>query len=226
MARGGDFVVGDTATSFFQRFKSFCEGFSDDFSAVFPFVDELFEDAGIGVLRDERVAEEFETEVGDFFDEAWIVHKPPTSENFEIGEFPGDNAEVLGVFAREGCDDKCDFGVIAAKGFEAVEVGGADAISGLSESRVDLAIGADHESEGEIVLFTGGKNDFVEDFGARILPGILEIVGEGDGHVSGMHLVDARCDEVGGICKRVRISGDLSLGYFEIVDEGVDAEDR
>jgi len=61
-------------------------------SAVVPFVNQLVQNPGVGVLRDETGSEQLDAHSLDLFDQAGIVEEPPAAENHEVAEFSGGNA--------------------------------------------------------------------------------------------------------------------------------------
>src|SRR5712692_4132653 len=72
-----------------------------DGAKVPPFVNELVEHAGVGVLRREAQTDEFQPHPGDLLDEQRNVVEPPAAEEVEVAEFAGQHAKVLLVLARQ-----------------------------------------------------------------------------------------------------------------------------
>ncbi len=81
---------------------------------VAPLVDQLFKDARVGVLRDEAQAEHFQPLACDFLHDGGVVEEPPAAEEHQVGEFAGQDAEFMLVFATEDADEKTVVRMVAA----------------------------------------------------------------------------------------------------------------
>ena len=71
---------------------------SDRSEGMGPFVKELIQDPGIGMLWDKTGSEEFQARGGDFLDDTGIVEEPPAAKWYNVWEFPGGHAEFVLVF--------------------------------------------------------------------------------------------------------------------------------
>ena len=71
----------------------------NDLATVIPFIDQLVQNTGIGMLRHECPAEQLKPHLGDFSDQAGIVEKPPATERHQIAELPRHDAEFMLIFA-------------------------------------------------------------------------------------------------------------------------------
>jgi len=96
---------------------------------IAPFVDDLFKNAGVGVLRDETCPEHFDAFARDLFDDRWIVHEPPAAERHQVAEFSRQNTEFMLILAAEHAYKKTIRGKIAAKTFKAAQIRSADRVA-------------------------------------------------------------------------------------------------
>jgi hypothetical protein len=74
---------------------------SEGAAGVLPLVDDLFQDARVGMLRNKAGSQEFDTLSGDFFDDGGIVQEPPAAERHEVIEFARVDGEFVLIFAAE-----------------------------------------------------------------------------------------------------------------------------
>ena len=87
----------------------------DDGAGVFPFVDDLVENAGVRMLRRKTQAEEFKPHAGDFVDESGDVGKPPAAEKMKVSELAGEHTGFVLVFTRENSAKELVPGIAGAK---------------------------------------------------------------------------------------------------------------
>ena len=79
------------------------------------------------------------------------------------------------ILSRQHGDQEAQSGVLPANPLDAGGVGVSQAIAGLTEVRVRPPSHANHHGEGETVLKTGGKDDPLQQGGARGVVGVGEI---------------------------------------------------
>ncbi len=144
-------------------------------AAVAPFIEELIQNAGVRVLRDEAGAEQFDAHALDFFDEAGIVEEPPAAEDHEVAEFAGGDAQLVLIFSGEHGYEEFVFGEFAAEVDDGADVGLGGSVTAVAEFGVYAHARADHHGEGEASLGTDGVDDFFEDG----LPSFFDWVGTG-----------------------------------------------
>lgn len=117
---------------------------------VQPFVNDLFENAGIRMLGDKTETEHFDALAGNFFDDRGIVQEPPAAEGHKVVEFAGVDAELVLIFAAEHADEKTVGRKIAAKILERAQIRAADGIAGKAQTRIHLFADSDHEREWKV----------------------------------------------------------------------------
>ncbi len=108
----------DGAAVFGKQAIAFGEDGREGAAGVGPFVDDLLENAGIGMLRNKTGAEHFDSFARDLLDDGGIVHEPPATEREQVVKLARVNAELMLIFAAEDADKKTIVWKIAAKIFE------------------------------------------------------------------------------------------------------------
>lgn len=207
---GADLGVGDGVAGVLDELVLGGEDIGDQAFAVGPLVEELVEDAGVGVLGDEGGAEELEAFGGHLGDDRGVVEEPPAAEEFEVAELAGGDAQlVLGLAAEHGDEES----VVGEGGAEAGDGGGvgfAEHVAGVAEGGVDAHDGADHHGEGQVVVAADGEDNFFEDAGGGGV-GVGGAVAEGgreaDGAVDGFHALDPVVEEAAGLVEAVVVGG-------------------
>ena len=116
-----------------ERFVFVDEDGCDDADGVRPFVEQLVQDAGVGVLGYKAGAEEFEAFGCYFPDDAGVVQEPPAAKGVYVGEFATRDAEFVLVLAREEGDEEVDVGPVACDAFEVGDVPFAQAVAAIFE---------------------------------------------------------------------------------------------
>ncbi len=194
------------------------ENGADDPAGVIPFVDQLIEHSGVGMLRDEGKAQQFQAHGGDLFDQGGIVEKPPAAEGHQIGEFPGGDTEFVHIFPREHCDPETTIGKIAGEGFHCVYVGSAEGIPCQAEGGVDLFFHPDHQGGGYLFFPANGEHaSGVQEGQGGIGVGVMEGGGKADGGITGIHPIDP----FGQISANFR-EGFSGEGFFHIVPQSTE----
>src|SRR5690606_5148098 len=84
-----------------QLLVFFGENARDNFARVPPFIKDLVENAGIGMLSGEAEAQQLDAHTGDFIDQAGNIRKPPAAKDMQIPELAGENAEFVLIFPRK-----------------------------------------------------------------------------------------------------------------------------
>jgi len=69
-----------------------------------PLVNDLFQDPGVGMLRGEAQAEQFQAHAGDLLDQARVVQEPPAAKEMEIAEFAGQHTQLVLVLPGQNRD--------------------------------------------------------------------------------------------------------------------------
>ena len=64
-----------------------------------PFINQLLQDARVGMLRDEACAQHFQALGGDLGDDRRIVEKPPAAERYQIAKLSRSDTKLVLVFA-------------------------------------------------------------------------------------------------------------------------------
>ena len=155
-----------------------------------PFVEQLVQDAGVGVLGYKAGAEEFEAFGCYFPDDAGVVQEPPAAKGVYVGKFSARDAEFVLVFAREEGDEEVDVGPVACNAFEVGDVPFAQAVATVFEEWVDLPGDADHHCRGDLQFMGRGIYDVAHHLCDAVFRGIGKVRGERYGHVSGVHFLD------------------------------------
>lgn len=188
-------VTSDTAAIFTQVLVAGGEDGREGAAGVAPFIDDLFEDSGVGVLRDEAGAEHFEALARHFLNDGRVVEEPPAAEREQIGEFTGVDAEFVLVFAAEEADEEAVLGEVEADALDGTEVRFADAVTGEFEIGVDEVADSDHERHGDTAGQADGEHGFAQEADAEAGLGVGEGIGQGDGHVDRVHEIDPAFEE-------------------------------
>ena len=162
---------------------------------VAPFIDHLFEHAGVGVLRDETGAQHFEAFPGHLFDDGGIVEEPPAAEGHKVGEFAGVDAELVLVLPAQDADEETVLGERNAKALNGAEVGFAYSVAGEFQGRVYQIADADHRRERDVALAANGQDGVFDEERAQAVFGEREGVGQRHGHVDGVHDLGPLGDE-------------------------------
>ena len=190
-----DVVTGDATAIFAEILVAGGEDGREGAAGVAPFIDDLFEDAGVGVLRDEAGTEHFEAFAGHFFHDGRVVEEPPATEREQVGELAGVDAEFMLVFAAEEANEEAVFGEVEADSLDRAEVRFADAVTGEFEVGVDEVADADHERHGDTAGQADGEDRFAQEADAEAGFGIGEGIGQGDCHVDRVHEIDPAFEE-------------------------------
>lgn len=172
-----------------------CKDLGKNAAAVVPFVNQLIEDSGIGMLGNEAGSEQFDAHALDLLDEAGIVEEPPAAEDHQVAEFPGGDAKFVLVFAGEHGDEEFVFGELAAEVDDGEDIGLAGHVSGITERGIHAHARADHHGEGQSAFGADGEDGFFQNglpgrFDYSRIGGIAEFRGEADGEVDGLLAVD------------------------------------
>lgn len=182
-----DVAASDGAAIFGQEAIIFREDGRESSARVGPFVDDLLEDAGVGMLRDEAGAEHFDALARDFFNDRGVVHEPPAAEGHEVVEFSGEDAEFVLIFAAENASEKTVRGKITAEIFESDKVSAADGVARKSDAGVHLFADADHERERKFQFVAGRKDSVAEQEAVKRVAGKFKGVRQRASHVNGAH---------------------------------------
>ena len=188
-------VTGDATAIFAEVLVAGGEDGREGAAGVAPFIDDLFEDAGVGVLRDEAGTEHFEAFAGHFLNDGRVIEEPPATEREQVGEFTGVDAEFVLVFATEEADEEAVFGEVEADAFDGAEVRFADSVAGEFEFGIDQVSDADHERHGDTAGQADGEDRFAQEADAEAGFGIGEGIGQGDCHVDRVHQLDPAFEE-------------------------------
>ena len=229
-----DVFAGDGAAIFGQGLVGIGEDRGHGAAGVAPLVNDLFEDAGVGVLGDEGGAQHFYAFPGDLFDDGRVIEEPPAAEGHELCELAGVDAEFVLVFAAEQTDEEPVIREFEAESFDGAEIGFAYAIAREFEGRVNEIADADHDRQGDVEFAAGGEDGFAQEEGAGGVFGELEGIGQRAGHVDGFGadgpIGDESADFAGGGTVGFEVDG---VAFFAkdfavlgpLVEDAVEAED-
>src|SRR5687768_7202996 len=127
---------------------------------MLPFVNKLFQNAGVGMLRDEIRSQQLQPLGGDLGDNRRIVQEPPTAERHQIAEFSCSDAQLVLVFARKKGREKAHIGVLYANSLDRGNVRTSDAVARGAKGGVDAAAHADHHRKRQI-MFAGRWENYL-----------------------------------------------------------------
>ncbi len=125
-----DLRFGRLPASLGEVFVFFHQDAADDFAGMTPFIYELVQNAGVGVLRREAQAEHLDAHAGELVDDRWIVVEPPAAEDVQVAEFAGEHGQFELVFARENGDGEFVFGKLRTQRRQRLQIAQAHAVAG------------------------------------------------------------------------------------------------
>ena len=161
---------------------------SDQSSAgVPPFINQLLEDAGVGMLGNETCPEHFDALTSNLFHNRRIVHEPPAAERHEVVELSGVHAQLVLVLAAQHADQKTIVRVVAANILQRTQVGASDCISRQTNSRIDLTPHSDHQRQWNIEFATRRQHRFTKNAAVNRVVGKLKGVRKRHRHVNRTH---------------------------------------
>ena len=203
-------AAGDRAAIFGQEAIVVRENGRESAARVRPFVDDLLEDAGVGMLGNEAGAQHFDAFAGDFFNDGRVVHEPPAAKGHEVVEFSSEDAKLVLIFAAENANEKTIRGKFAAKSFESDEIRAANGVSRETDAGIDLFAYANHERKWKIEFATGGENGVAQQKAIQRIAGECKCVRKRASHVDGAHALGPVCEKAadfsdgfaGGACVR------------------------
>ena len=152
----------DAAAVFGQKAIVLRENRRECSARIAPFVDDLLENAGVGMLRDETRPEHFDSLTSDLFDDRWIVHEPPAAERHEVAEFSSQDAKLMLIFAAENTDEKTVGRKIATEIFQAAQVRPANAVAAKAKPWIDLFADTNHQRKRQAQFATGRQDGFLK----------------------------------------------------------------
>ena len=94
-----------------------------------PLIDDLFEDARVGMLGDEAGSEQLDAFASDLFDDGWIVQEPPAPEGHQVIELSRIHAQLVLILAAQHADQEAVVRVTGTKVLQGTQVGLAGAIA-------------------------------------------------------------------------------------------------
>src|SRR5262249_33585510 len=150
----------------------------DDPPRVGPFVDDLLQNARVGMLRNEAGAQHLNALARNFLDDGSVVHEPPAPEGQQVAELSRKYAEFVLIFAAQHADEKTVGGKITAEVLDGPHVRASDSVSGKADARIDLFANTDHQGKRKRGFPAGGKNGLLENPAAKRIVGIQEAVGK------------------------------------------------
>jgi len=101
-----------------ERAVGFSQNGGKGVARVAPLVDDLLENASVGMLRDEAGSEHFDPLPRNLFDNGRIVQEPPAPEGHEVIEFTGIHAQFVLILATKYTYQEAVAGEIPAKTFQ------------------------------------------------------------------------------------------------------------
>src|SRR5437867_10476848 len=133
-----DLVAADLASIIRKQAIRIGQNSDQSSAGVPPFINQLFENPGIGMLGNETAAKHFNALAGNLFDNRRIVHEPPAAERHEVVELSSVHAQLVLVLAAQHADQKTIVRAVAANILQRTQVGASDCISRQTNSRINL----------------------------------------------------------------------------------------
>ena len=108
------------------------QNLGDDFARVRPLVDELVENASVGVLRSHAEPQHLDTRACDLLDDAWVVIEPPAAKDVQVAELARQHDRFVVVLAGQDGQQEPVVRICAAEMADAVEIGQPLAVAGVA----------------------------------------------------------------------------------------------
>ena len=135
---------------------------------MLPFINDLIEDARVGVLGRKAQAEQFDPQPGDLLDQVRHIGEPPAAENVQITKLARQHAQLVLVFARQRRDHELILWKTGAQILHHGQVAQARAVAGQFKLRVNRAPHARHQRERKAMLAAMRQHRFLNQLGADV----------------------------------------------------------
>src|SRR5579883_1445365 len=172
-----DFVPGGSAAIVEEPLVKIGEDAAQNEARAAPFVNHLFENARIGMLRNEAHAQHFDALPRYLLNDRWIIEEPPAAEGHQVAELASVDAQLMLILAAKDADEEAVLGKIAAEAFDRDHVGFPHGITGKPNAGIHLAAHAYHQGQGQTKFSAGRKHRIAQKAGGKRLLWILKLVG-------------------------------------------------
>src|SRR5512144_1986580 len=136
---------------------------------VSPFVNNLFQNARVGMLRNKACAQHFQPFPRHLFHNRWIVQEPPAAEGKQVSKFPGDNAEFVLILPAQQADQETIFRKLESDILNGTQIGASDAVAGKTQCRIDEAANSDHQRHWQVEFTARGQDGFAEELRSNVV---------------------------------------------------------
>src|SRR5688500_8502610 len=140
-----------------------------------PFVDDLVDNASIGMLDRETQPQQLQTHPRDFVDQARNVHEPPAAKNVQVTEFARQHAEFMLVFPRKNCAEKFVLWIRSAKILERIEIAPRQPIPCQLQVGIHSSPNSRHHRKRQVELEAMGQNSALYQLRASARVRVIEM---------------------------------------------------
>ena len=154
---------------------------------MLPFVNELIENACVGMLRSEAEAEQLDAHASDFVRQVRNIVEPPAAEDVEVAEFSSEDAKLVLIFAGKNSDEEFVLGEFGAEGLDELKIALAHGIASKFDLRIGGAPHTGHECEREPVVPAVWQDGLFDELSGCSLCWKLKIRWQGDHQISRIH---------------------------------------
>src|SRR5581483_4689898 len=140
-----NFLTGDNAAILRKQPIALGKNWSKSPARVTPFVDDLFQNAGVRMLWDKTGSQQFNALARNLFHNRRIIQEPPTSERQKTIEFSRNHTELMLILAAEHAHKKPVVRKAPAQIFQGTKICLAHTIPGQANSRIHLAANTNHQ---------------------------------------------------------------------------------